>query len=66
MDESLKKSTCAIDKDGVLLIGNTGSGKSTFVNYLLRCEMIEEILSGNDVYITKGKCSTVIGHYTIS
>jgi ABC-type lipoprotein export system ATPase subunit len=67
MFEGLKKSTCAIGKDGVLIIGNTGAGKSTLVNYLLRCEMIEEIFSENDFYITKGKCSAVIlGPYTIS
>ena len=30
------------DKDAVIVIGNTGAGKSTFVNYLLGCDMIEK------------------------
>jgi energy-coupling factor transporter ATP-binding protein EcfA2 len=29
-------------KGSVIVIGNTGAGKSTFVNYLLGCEMIEK------------------------
>jgi ABC-type uncharacterized transport system ATPase component len=26
--------------DGVLVIGNTGAGKSTLINYLLGCKMV--------------------------
>jgi energy-coupling factor transporter ATP-binding protein EcfA2 len=29
-------------KDAVIVIGNTGAGKSTFVNYLLGCDMIQK------------------------
>ena len=29
-------------KEAVIVIGNTGAGKSTFVNYLLGCEMIQK------------------------
>ena len=29
-------------KDAVIVLGNTGAGKSTFVNYLLGCDMIQK------------------------
>jgi hypothetical protein len=65
-------------KEAVIVIGNTGAGKSTFVNYLLGCEMIEktpeelealgiEVL--DDVVVVKsksegGRCDEImpIGH----
>ena len=30
------------DKEAVIVIGNTGAGKSTFVNYLLGCRLVEK------------------------
>jgi predicted GTPase len=62
MDKGLKKSISAMGKDGVLIIGNTGAGKSTLVNYLLGYKMIETDRDGTDVYITEGSGGAVIGH----
>jgi ABC-type multidrug transport system fused ATPase/permease subunit len=46
----------------VLIIGNTGAGKSTLTNYLLGYKMIEEVIDGDDVYVTEGQSAAVIGH----
>lgn len=48
MSEAFSKIKSAEKKEMVLVIGNTGAGKSTTVNYLLGCELqAEESLNGN-------------------
>lgn len=44
--ESLPKIEPAQGKDIMLVIGNTGAGKSTLINYLLGCEMEERRVRG--------------------
>jgi GTPase Era involved in 16S rRNA processing len=46
----------------VLIIGNTGAGKSTLINYQLGYKMVKSELHGSDVYNTEGNIGAVIGH----
>jgi putative ribosome biogenesis GTPase RsgA len=39
-EEGISKILNAESKDGVIVIGNTGAGKSTLINYLLGCKMV--------------------------
>lgn len=52
----------AKDKDLVLIIGNTGVGKSTTANYLLGHRMIERKINGRSVIETIDKPTFSIGH----
>jgi predicted GTPase len=47
---------------GVLIIGNTGAGKSTLINYQLGYKMVKTELHGSDVYNTEEKIGAVKGH----
>ena len=52
----------AKDQDVIIVFGNTGSGKSTFINFLLGCEMIKEKDGSIVVSDTSTiKCVTDIG-----
>jgi energy-coupling factor transporter ATP-binding protein EcfA2 len=39
VSDGAKRAQEIVDKDAVIVIGNTGAGKSTFLNYLLGCRM---------------------------
>jgi hypothetical protein len=54
----------------VFVIGNTGAGKSTFINYLCGCEMVEKkrkdlgMKGGGKVIVVVGSAVATIGHET--
>ena len=51
------------DRDLVLVLGNTGAGKSTFINYMLGCEMVEDVNdSTGDIRIDCSNPQAKIGH----
>jgi ribosome biogenesis GTPase A len=61
-EKSTPKTLLAEGKDGVLVIGNTGAGKSTLINYLLGCKMGIKREHGRDIYETQGQYYAMIGH----
>jgi flagellar biosynthesis GTPase FlhF len=42
VEDGVKNTEKVVGKDTVVVLGNTGCGKSTFVNYLLGCDMVKK------------------------
>lgn len=59
---AVKKASDARNKDCVLLLGKTGVGKSTTINYLLGCHMLSSEINDTDVVIVRGEEIAKIGH----
>jgi predicted GTPase len=60
ISEGLEKANSITGKTAVILIGNTGAGKSTFVNYVLGCEMIKKTSEEMDEIGVEVLCDVVV------
>jgi putative ribosome biogenesis GTPase RsgA len=65
-EEGISKIRNAENKDGVIVIGNTGAGKSTLINYLLGCKMVYKKKKGNKTYETAENEFAKIGHKALT
>ena len=72
IDIGVERAGLALKKTAVVVVGNTGAGKSTFVNYILKCAMEKVLIQGKKkpVYIVSEKSPVKevmsIGHTKVS